>query len=541
MSGRGDNAANRFGSSRFANEEELEAAGLFEQRPHSIFMGFFNGRPVYFHGPAGACVTAGGRSGKLTNFLAYNILSGTCLHSLLVLDPKAEAAYISQDQTQDGKFCAYWNPCGLHGLPQDSINFVGHLTIDSPTLVSDMKVLWENMIAKGRSKDSDYFIGRGREFGEAISLAIVELTGVLTFPALYEAINLIPGGGDQWLDFAFHMSRSQFPIVRSVEAEIANSRDDVGNGFKGILGELMRSVVSLSDPLLMKSVSPPFTMDMADMVSGDQAWQVYLCPPAEFISAWSSVIKSAFVSAMLLKSRAPAARRITFFIDECGQLVSGEAGGFPMIPRLFSYGAGVGIQPVIILQSNVQMNDLAPGAKEIIQSSSGATMMFAMRGDWASAQDCARRLGTQTLTYDDPLAQQRAVHGRNQALQSLISGGDPLQAGLALAQHGFEEVHQTKQHRELRTGDEIMNMPPDRAYLFHEDVEFPIELERGPYWFERKLAGRFHPNPYHPPIDSVHVRTFWGMRTRKVVIEPVPQRYAHYPQYRNGLWSRVKM
>lgn len=539
MSGRGDNAANRFGSSRFGTEEELEAAGHFEKHPHSIFMGFFNGRPFYYNGPAGVTVTAGARSGKLRDFLAYNILTGTCMHSLLVLDPKGEAAYISQDQTADGKFCAYWNPTGLHGLPQDRINFLSHLTIDSPTLVSDMKVLWENLIAKGKSKDSDYFIGRGREFGEAISLAIVELTGVLTFPSLYEAINLIPGGGEQWLDFAFHMSRSQFPIVRSVEAEIANSRDDVGNGFRGIVGELMRSMACLSDPLLMKSVSPPFTMDMADMVSSDQAWQVYLCPPAEFIGPWSPVLKSAFVSAMLHKSRAPSANRITLFIDECGQLVSGDNGGFPLIPRLFSYGAGVGVQPVIILQSNVQMKGLAPDAKEIIQSSAGATMMFAMRGDWESCQDCSHRLGVQTLTYDDPLAQQRAVHGRNQALQSLISGGDPLQAGFSLAQHGFEETHQTKQHRQLRTNDEIMNMPPDKAFVFLEGVAFPIESSRLSYLEQRGLV--FHPNPQYPPLDRVRLRTFWGMRTYKVVTEPVPQRYAHYPQYRNGLWSRVKV
>ncbi len=540
MSGRSDNAANRFGSSRFATEDELDAADLFRQRPESIFLGFFNGRPVYFHGPAGVCVTAGARSGKLRDFLAYNILTGTCLHSLLVLDPKAEAAYISQDQTADGKFCAYWNPVGFHGLPQDRINFLGHLTIDSPTLISDLKVFWENMLPEGKGSDGDYFIPRARQFGEAISLAIITLTGVLTFPALYEAINLIPSESEEWLDFAFHMTRSDYQVVRAVEAEIASSRGDIGGSIRGIIGELLKSVACLSDPLLMASVSPPFTMDMADMVSGDQAWQVYLCPPAEFIGPWSSVIKSAFVSAMLLKSRASAARRITFFIDECGQMVTGDAGGFPIIPRLFSYGAGIGIQPVIVLQSNVQMHGLAPGAQQIIQSSSGATMMFAMRGDNASAEECARRMGNQTLTYDDQLSQQRAVHGRNQALQSLISGGDPLQAGFALAQHGFEEVHQTKQQRMLRTPDEIMNMPPDRAYLFHEDVEYPIELERDPYWLQRKLAGRFHPNPYHPPIDSVRVRTFWGMRTRKVKTGPVPRRYAHYPQYRNGLWSRVK-
>lgn len=394
-------------------------------------------------------------------------------------------------------------------------------------------------VMKGKPADSDYFIVRGREYGEAITLAIVELMGELTFSALYEAINLIPGASDEWLDFAFHMSCSSFPLVRSVEAEIAAPRGDSGNGFRGIIGGLMRSVACLSDPLLMASVSPPFTMSLEDVVASDQAWQVYLCPPAEFIGPWSPIIKSALVALMLLKVRAPSAPRITFFMDECGQLVSGDNGGFPLVPRLYSYGAGIGIQPVCIFQSNGQMHDLAPRAKDIILSSSAATLTFALRCDWEGCQDTSRRLGRQTLSYDNDLDQERAVHARNRALQSLIRGGDPLQAGLALSHHAFEQMHRAKIGCPLRMEDEIMNMPSDRAYFFHEDVPYPIELERRPYWTQAGLAGRFHPNPYHPPIDRVVVQTRWGTRTRHVLQEPVSPEFAHYPRYRDGYWSRV--
>ncbi|GAB5449603.1 type IV secretory system conjugative DNA transfer family protein [Gymnodinialimonas sp.] len=536
---RDDNASNRFGSTRPATYDELLRAGLFEQHPHSIFLGFFEGREVYTHGPAGTVVTAGARSGKLRDLLIFNLLSGTCLTSSVTLDPKGEAAYIAQDQTADGKFIATWNPTGWHGLPQDRINFLGHIKRGSPMLVSDTKVLWQNLIPVGGPRTDKYFPERGQEFGEALSLAIVELEGELSFPSLYRVINMIPTESEEWLDFAFHMSRSEFPVVRRVEAEIAASRKDTGNGFRGIIGELMRAVACLSDPLLMASVSPPYTMKMEDLVASDQIWQLYLCPPAEFISGWSAVIKAAFVSAMLVKSRAPAANRITFFIDECGQF-GGEAGGFPLIPRLFTYGAGIGCVPVIFLQSNAQMNGLAPGAKDLILSSAGASVMFALRGDWESCQDCSRRMGAQTLAYDDTMAQERAVHARNQAIQSLITGGDPLKAGFDLAHHGFAETHQTKTRRELRTPDEIMNMPSNKAYLFHEDVEYPIELERRPYYEQRSLTGKFHPHPAMPPLDRVTVATRWGKRTRRVITEPVPARFAHYPQYRNGLWSRVE-
>ncbi|MEM6914202.1 MAG: type IV secretory system conjugative DNA transfer family protein [Pseudomonadota bacterium] len=520
-----------------ATEAELEEAGLFVQFPHSIYMGHAYGRPVYFSNAAGITINAGGRSGKFRDIIARNLLAGTALHTIFMLDPKGEGAAVSQDQTADGKYCAYWNALALHGLPQDNINFLGHLTIDSPTLVPDLKVLWENLLPKGKGSDSDYFVPRGQQFGEALSLAIIELTGVLTFPTLYEAINLVMSESEEWLDFAFHMSRSQFASVRAVEAEIAASRKDSGNGFRGIMGELFKSVACLSDPLLMASVSPPFTMDLKDIVESDQAWQVYLMAPAEFLQAWSAVIKSGFVAVMLLKSRAPAARRITFLIDECGQLVSGSGGGFGLVPRLFSYGAGVGCQPIIVTQSHQQMDDLAPGAKDLILSSAGASLMFAMRGDWESCQDCSRRLGNRTVEYDDALAQERAVHARNQALQSLIQGGDPLQAGMALAHQGFEMGYQTKQARPLQTPDELMNMPSDRAWLFHEDVPYPIEIERRPYWDTPGLS--FHPNPYHPPLDRVTVMTRWGRRTRRVITEPVPERFAHYPQYRHGMWSRI--
>lgn len=534
---RGPNASNRFGTSDVAKAHHLAKAGLFRQLPHSIYVGIFGGKPVFFHGPAGMTVTAGARAGKLRDFLVRNLVSGTCLQSLVVLDPKGEAAAVARNLTFDEKFAAHWNPLGLHGLPQDRINFLGHLTIDSPTLVSDIKVLWENLIARmGMGKD-EYFVGRGREFGEGISLAVVELAEVLTFPRLYEAVTLIHSGGDQWLDFAHHMSRSRFPQVRSVEAEIAVSRDDPTGGFRGIIGELSRAVACLSDPVLMASVSPPFTLEMKDIITGDQTWQLYLMAASEYLGAWAPVIKSAFVTAMLLKSRAPDAPRVTFFLDECGQL-AGES-GFPLVPKLFTYGAGIGIQPVAIFQSNKQMRALGPEAEELIMSSAAAKLMFALR-DMASAKDCAEMCGSQTLHYDDILEQERARYARNMALQSLISGGDILQASLGLAHHSFASGYKTEQHRQLVQPDEVMNMPGNRAIFFHEDVPYPIMLDRRRYWTSRDLAGLYHPNPYHPPLDQVTVQTRWGQRSCRVIKEPAPEHFAHYPQYRDGLWSFIE-
>ncbi len=533
---RGSNEENRFGTSRFTNFEDLKRAGLFEQRPESFFVGYFENREVWFHGPAGLSLVAGARAGKMRDVICRNLLSGTCLNTLMMLDPKAEGAYLSQDQTADQKFCAYWNPVGLHGLPQDRVNPLDYMHIDSPTFISDAKVLWENLTPSRAGSKDDFFPPRAREFGEALTAVIAESDGVVTWPALYDAINALIAGGEDWLEIAYQMSKSRFPQVRRIEAEIASARKDSSGGFRGILGELSKAVACLSDPVLMASVSPPYTMSLSDLISDDQAWQFYLCPPAEYLQAWSPVLRTFFVGATLYKSRAPAARRITFILDECGQL-GGEAGGFPLVPRLFTYGAGVGIQPIAVFQSEEQMNNLGPNAKALIQSSAAGKLMFALR-DWGSAKSCAEMCGSQTLVYDDRLAQERATHARNTALQSIISGGDPLDAALQVAHQSFEAEHQTKQHRQLQKTDEVMNAPSDMAYFFHEDVPYSIPLTRKPYWEQRGLA--YHPNPYHLPLSSVQVQTFWGKRTRRVITEPVPKRFAHYPQYRSGTWSRVE-
>ncbi|MGJ8530137.1 type IV secretory system conjugative DNA transfer family protein [Maritalea sp.] len=535
---RGDNAQNRFGSSRFATYDELARAGLFKQRPDSFFVGYFEGRDVWFHGPAGLTIVAGARAGKMRDVICRNLLTGTCQHTLMMLDPKAEGAYLSQDQSADGKSCAYWCPLPMHGLPQARINPVDYLHINSPTLVSDTKVLWGELAPSKAVSQDDYFAPRAREFGEGLTLVVAEMIGAVTLPALYEAINALVSDGDKWLDIAYQMSISRLAQVKKLEAEIATSRSDSSGGFRGILGELSKAVSCLSDPLLMASVSPPYTLSLADLVSDDQIWQFYLCPPAEYLQAWSSVLRTFFVGASLYKSRSPGARRITFLLDECGQL-GGESGGFPLVPRLFTYGAGIGIQPIAVFQSEAQMANLGPNAKALIQSSAAGKLMFALR-DLDSAKSCAEMCGTQTLVYDDRLAQERAVHARNNALHAVISGGDPLQSALAAAHQSYETGHQSKQQRQLQTTDEVMNAQLDAAYFFHEDVPYPIPITRRPYWKSRHLAGLYHPNPAHPPLDRVTIQTRWGQRTRRVITEPVPDRFAHLPQYRDGTWSRVE-
>lgn len=536
---RWNTAEGRFGTTEWASAAHLAAAGLFTQDSHSIYVGRFQGRSVYFQGPAGMVLTAGARAGKLRDVLAYNLLVGTCQQTIVMLDPKREGYAISANQTADGKYVGCWNPSGFPDALQDRIDPLPTITLANPNLVSDIKVLWENLVTPSGSGNGRYFEEIARIYGEALSLALCEKNGKLTLPNLYDVISFLPGGGDRWLDFAFHMSNSRFPQVVEAEVAIAASRMDTTGGFRGIMGELTRVVACLSDPMLMTSVSPPFTLSLEALLDPNQRWQIYLAPPVEYLAAWSPVIKIFFVSLNLLKSRAPSAPRMLFIIDEVGQLVGNGQGGFPLVPRLFTYGAGIGITPLIVLQSNRQMRGLGPEAEALIMSSAAAKLAFGVR-DLESAQDWSRMMGTQTLLYDDRMAQERAAYARNEAIRTLISGGDPLQASFAIAHQSYATEHQSKQQRQLMLPEEVMNMGGEKALYLHEDVPHPILLDRAPYFDQRALAGRFLPNPYHGPQDRVVVQTRWGKRTRRVITEPVPARCAHYPQYRDGVWKHVE-
>jgi len=532
------NDINRFGSARFAESHEIAKAGLHKQTPDALFMGFDeDGRSLWYKKPGGILLEAGARGGKLATVLGYSLCHSILSNETIVaLDLKGELAEISQFQTPDNKACIFWNPCGLGRVGMHRINPLDYIRADSPTLIADIKVLCENMVVPSGGGNSAYFTGRAREFLEGIAVTRTKLDGVLTFPALYASINLIPTNNEAWLDFAFEMHTSGYPLSQRIEEEIALARDSNGDGggFQGILGELFRAFTALSDPVLIESVSPPFDFSFADLCEGDQRYQVYLMPPAEYIQSWAPVIKAMFVAGMLYKSRKPQAPRQTWVLDECAQL-----GGFPLVTKLFTYGAGIGIRPLAVVQSAAQLRTISQGAENIIPSSASLRMHFAIR-DIGSAQSLSNMLGVQTLLFDDEHAQTRSRFAKNQAVHSMMTGGDPMEAALSMRHHTQMAVQQSKQQRLLRSPDEVLNMPDDKMIVFADGVPAPIYATRKPYWEQRFMAGRFHPNPYQPPLTSVRVKTLLGHKTCPVITERVPSRFAHLPQYRNGQWSYVR-
>lgn len=337
----------------------------------------------------------------------------------------------------------------------------------------------------------------------------------------------------KWLDLAFEMSESGFASAERIEAEIAEGRDDTSGGFLGILGELTRAFACLSDPILLESVSPPFDFCLSQLCESDQTYNLYLMPPAEFVEAWAAVLKTFFVAARTYKARAPAAPRQTWLLDECGNL-----GAFPLVIRLYSRDAGLGLRVWSFWQSTKQMNAIAPNGESLLMASAACRTFFGIR-DEATANSLSGMLGSQTLGYLDPRQHETARHGAIRAARSLFGGGNPVGAALELAHHRRMASLPVLKERRLMTPDELLGLPPDKMLIFTDGLAHPIYANRRAYYDEPALAGRYHPNPHFPPDTHVRVATPRGYVWRPVIRERVHPAFGHFPQYADGYWSRI--
>ncbi|WP_438729235.1 type IV secretory system conjugative DNA transfer family protein [Parasphingorhabdus sp. DH2-15] len=529
-----DNEYYRFGSAQLSGYNSINRAGYFEHRSNSLLVGFHNRKKLLANGMGGILTCAGARSHKLTSQISYNALAtGIYLQSALIFDPKGEIAAISQDQTEVGKFCIYFNPAFLHGLPQHRTSPVDHFTRDNPNLNNDVAAFLQNIKPLSGSSNGRFFEVGAQELLKETVLAIVELEGSITLPRIYDVINMIAANSEEWGDFAFCMNQSGNHRLVQFEKWLFESRETQGNGFQGILAEAKQALACLSDPMLRAALSPPFTASLADLC-GNQPYHFYIMAPAEYLQYWAPVIKAFFICARHYKAKAPGAPQQTWVIDEAAAL-----GAFPMLTEMYTLGAGIGIRPWAIYQSPAQMKATGKDAEIIIPSSAAVQCYYGIR-HIDTAKHVSDILGAQTLEYDDNLRQHQAMLARERAISDMMNGGDPISAGQQYAHYEYAAQHRSKQKRALMDPAEVLGLPDDKMIIKADGLAHCILADRKPYYEQRWMAGTYHPNPYHPPADNVRVKTLFGHKWLDVRTGPVPSRYAHYPQYESGTWSYVE-
>jgi type IV secretion system protein VirD4 len=523
----------RFGSAAWADKHDIRAAGLLDPRGPQI--GFLENKPLYLDGDAPMITVGGAGSGKLRDLLGY-VVCNTPGQRMMILDPRGEQGAISWHiHASRGEYAWFWNPMRLCGLPQHACNPLDILDADSPHFHADCKFIAESLIPLSGSSNGQYFELRGREWLESLMKSCVEINGRTSLPDLYRVISIIEADPQTWANQLEKMLASSFEGVRRAAGEMLAKQQDSPKEFGAILGELYAHLSFLDDPTLLPHLEGgDFSLDM--LTDPGRSSKIFLNIPAEYLSLWSPLIRLFFTVSILYKSRKPQGPRVMLLVDEAGQL-----GKFEGLLRAFTYGRGAGVRAWAIFQDAGQIirNFGAPALQGFLGSAQ-MRQFFGVR-DYQTAQLISDMLGSETLTYDDPLQQEGARHKKRQLIQRMFEGEDPFASVFDYAHYERAARNRTKQARQLMTPDEILAMPEDRQILFISGKNLrPILAQKYPYFMRSEMAGLYLPNPYHPPTDRVQIAARFGTKWAEVVRENVPARWAGFPQFQSGTLSYVK-
>lgn len=526
---------NRAGSARWAGLPDIMAAGLC--REDGFHLGYFGGHKLGSAKDGPVLVVAGSGAGKLTTCVGWHAINDP--GSNLILDIKGEIGAISiGNQARMGKPAYVINPQEMHGLPNNSCNLLSHLHPSSISLHSDIQLAAAALIVASGGGEARFFESQARSIFEAFAKYDVLSRGRTSLPRIKALIDTIQGDLGEWEALARAMiALGQSDVAATVNSIVAMQAEG-SRAFGSIIAELNNGLSFLTDPALQASQQEDgdFTLEQALCTRGRPA-NVYLLVPGELLGIWQPFLRLVIGTAMTLKGRTPSAPRVTFLLDEAAQL-----GRADFLPRVMTLGRGLGVRPVIILQDIGALRTIyGHDAAQTFQASAESQIWFGIR-DLDTANAMSGFLGKQSLRYEDTLQQKRAANAKSQAIQALLNDDARyVAAALNARHHARAEAHQMIQGRALLTSDEALRLPNDHAIVYVAGGGCPpIYVARPTYFSMRCNAGRFHQNPYVGSPDSVQVRGLFGMKTARVIREPVPERFAHLPQYADGWWSYIE-
>lgn len=527
----------RFGSARWANRHELRRARLFERK--GVPIGYYDGQAIYLDGDAPMITIGGAGSGKFRDLLGY-VVCNSPGENMIINDPRGEANAVSRGiHSPNGDYSYSWNPMGIASLPSHACNPLDVLDPVSPYFHSDCKAAAESLIPLSGSSNGQYFEVAARGWLAATLKHGVERDGRMSLPALYRIINTIESDAQAWASVLEAMLNSRFMEVRRVAGEMLAKQQDAPKEFGAIMGELYTHLSFLDDPRLCDALSRSDIdlMRFAD-IGPHHGTKLFINVPAEYLSLWSPAIRLIFTVAMQIKSRAPSAPRLTLICDEAGQL-----GRFEALLKAFTYGRGAGVRAWAIFQDVGQIiRNFGQPALSGFLGSAQMRQFFGAR-DIETAETISKMAGTQTLTFDDELAQGQAKKLKRDLMQSvLMNGADPMEAAHRIAQAEQAANHRSKQARSLINPDEVLSgLCEDEQIIFISGHNLPpIRANKYPYFTRQEMAGRYLNNPYHPPEDRVRVQGRFGSKWAPIITEDAPAVLRHFPQHEHGTRSYVK-
>ncbi|WP_300016423.1 type IV secretory system conjugative DNA transfer family protein [uncultured Roseobacter sp.] len=523
-----------YGDARFARLDEVQDTGLL--KPKGVEFGLVGEKPIHHSNRAGVKITGGAGCGK-TSQIAVPMILGSPAESFVLLDVKnAELSRIIEAHcAQVGKPLYVIDPFGVADFPALRVSLLSHLKPDSTSLVPDSQRFMLTLLPDS-SGDNKFFDQSARRFGDAIVRGDVHLSGGTSFMALFNIVAAMRADFEAFTAWADLATEAGTPDLRATFMEIKETYAGSPKLFDSIMGGLSNALSFMTDSHLRDTFVDDKAADFSlEVITGNRPVIVSFVIADDKLEPLAPLVRQFFSAIRTIKQRSPQARSVNLLIDEAARL-----GRFGELAEFFSIGRGYGLTPYVFYQDDGQiLRNLGSTGKATLEANAAITLdLGGGIRDFETAKARSLALGFQTIAVDDPLIQKRAEVAAAEAWRKvMLEGGDPYEAGLQMRRYDYEAQHKTKMRKALMEPDQLLNLDEGRMLVIARGYHLhPFIADKRPYFTQRRFAGHYLPNPNEErDMQSVHVRTFFGKRRRKIIEEAAPERLAHLPQYSGGL------
>jgi type IV secretion system protein VirD4 len=474
-----------FGTGRFATDDEMK---IFH-RPEGLVFGILEDKLLRFLGEGLAIVIAPMRSGKGITAVIIWLLE--YLGGCLVIDPKGENYAITAiSRRLLGHRVYRLAPMRIPKCPGPQHRFNPFDQVVTPSE--------HDREGQSRFQNDCQLLADGIvQFAEGDKAHFNDLAKTIIAGAIADVAWRSPRH-ERNLGSVYRLLTSGEANVEAwSKAMMANPQ--IGAGLPALCGQaltaaqgdergsffttLTRQVQWLADPLVQDSLSAS-DFDLNDVIQGRA--DLYVCVGAEYAQRFSRLFRVVINSAIqvaLRQERRPK-RNFKLVLDEfavLGQMTS------LLDPKtgagVVTYGAGYGIDTVVILQDRRQL-DLNYG-KDGATVWMGACNLLSIFGVSAAqgreADELAALAGETTVVVQSD-SQGVGTQDRGQPMGGNASGN--------------LGISRSEQKRNVITGDELRRLKADEALVLTKAAPYPMKVKRVAYFDRREWDYRYAVNPY---------------------------------------------
>lgn len=459
-----------FGSSKWADAEELDAKGLFAKGGIRLGTAFDGERQseISYLGDRHALVVAPTRSGKGTTQIIPNLLSHE--GSVMVIDPKGENSLITakarQEMGQTVMIADPWQIVSVEGLETARFNPLDWLVLGDADISENAMLLADAVIIKSGDKDAFWDqMAVGYLQGAILYVATDEReAGQRHLPRVRDLMML---DGDDLKTLFKHMLESPHHVVASTGARMLQMEEK-------LLSNVMASVQShtqfLDSPRLRENLSVS-DFRFEDLKS--EKMSVYLVIPADRLQAFSPWLRLLVQQAITVNARNIAEKPekpILFILDEMAAL-----GRLTMVEQAYGLMAGFGMQLYGVVQDLGQLKRIYGDGYETFIGNSGVIQYFGSRD-------------RMTADYFSALCGETTVWNFSSAFSRTFGSSSGKDGGSSSSGTGNTDTTAAAQ-RKLAYPDELMRLPHDKQVVFIENMN-PIIATKVPWYEDNSLQSK---------------------------------------------------